>query len=65
MSFIDDDIGFGGFDIGYDIFLAGLCDVLRVGGLIDMEVGLGYVFACVHASFGEVRWVHNLNIQFI
>ena len=65
MSFIDDYVRLGRFDVGYDIFLAGLCDVLGLGGLIDMEVCLGHVFACVHASLGQVRWVHNLNIQFL
>ena len=65
MSFIDDYVRLGRFDVGYDIFLTGLCDVLGLGGLIDVEVCLGHVFACVHASLAKVRWVHNLNIQFL
>ncbi len=61
MRFIDDDSRFGRFDVACGIFLTGLCDVLGLGGLIDVEVCLGHVFACVHASLIKVRWVHNLN----
>lgn len=64
-SFIDDDIGSGWFNVCYEILLTSLCDVLGVADLKGMEAGFGHILAGVHTPFDGVRWVHNLNIEFI